>query len=250
MPYRSPTLPCANQQTARPTLLRTAGEPSRRFTCSTPAQNTPSRAQNPRSGVARTAMPVGGAGPQIEDLFPRAVSGTNGIACQTRRDTAALGPLMVARLIAGPLPGLGRGATGCDQVGESTWRPAARAAIQYLRDLGPDDVEEVVTRWINAVCDPLRDAGAGSGQRPQRLKYQSGVLDRFEQIRMTDVEYTAGTEGSRVFVTSHEDCRQGDGTPYKNVYVFRFVLRGGLIVRVDKYANPVTYAKLAGLPIG
>jgi ketosteroid isomerase-like protein len=67
---------------------------------------------------------------------------------------------------------------------------------------------------------------------------------------MTDVEYTAGTEGSRVFVTSHEDCRQGDGTPYKNVYIFRFVLRGGLIVRVDKYANPVTYAKLAGLPIG
>jgi ketosteroid isomerase-like protein len=67
---------------------------------------------------------------------------------------------------------------------------------------------------------------------------------------MTDVEYTAGTEGSRVFVTSHEDYRQGDGTPYKNVYVFRFVLRGGLMVSVDKYANPVTYAKLAGLPIG
>ncbi len=43
---------------------------------------------------------------------------------------------------------------------------------------------------------------------------------------------------------------QGDATPYKNVYVFRFVLRGGLMVSVDKYANPVTYAKLAGLPIG
>ena len=76
----------------------------------------------------------------------------------------------------------------------------------------------------------FRDDGVGTGQRPQRLKYQSGVLDRFEQIRMTDVEYTAGTEGSRVFVTSREDYRQGDGTPYKNVYVFRFVLRGGLIV--------------------
>ena len=53
-----------------------------------------------------------------------------------------------------------------------------------------------------------------------------------------------------MFVTSRDDYRQGDGTPYKNVYVFRFVLRGGLIVSVDKYANPVTYAKLAGLPIG
>jgi len=38
------------------------------------------------------------------------------------------------------------------------------------------------------------------------------VLDRFEQIRMTDVEYTVGTEGSRVFVTSRGDYRQGDGT--------------------------------------
>jgi ketosteroid isomerase-like protein len=76
------------------------------------------------------------------------------------------------------------------------------------------------------------------------------VLDRFEQIRMTDVEYTVGTEGGRVFVTSRGDYRQGDGTACKNVYVFRFVLRGGLIVSVDEYANPVTYAKLAGLPIG
>lgn len=86
--------------------------------------------------------------------------------------------------------------------------------------------------------------------KDETLKYQRGVLDRFEQILMTDVEYTVGTEGSRVFVTSRGDYRQGDGTPYKNVYVFRFVVRGGLIVSVDEYANPVTYAKLAGLAIG
>ena len=86
--------------------------------------------------------------------------------------------------------------------------------------------------------------------KEETLQYQRGVLDRFEQIRMTDVEYTVGTVGGRVFVTSRGDYRQGDGTAYKNVYVFRFVLRGGLIVSVDEYANPVTYAKLAGLPIG
>ena len=39
-----------------------------------------------------------------------------------------------------------------------------------------------------------------------------------------------------------------DTTSY--TYVFRFVLRGGLIVSVDEYANPVTYAKLAGWPTG
>lgn len=35
-----------------------------------------------------------------------------------------------------------------------------------------------------------------------------------------------------------------------NVYVFRFEIQDGRIHRVDEYANPVTYALLAGLPIG
>jgi hypothetical protein len=32
--------------------------------------------------------------------------------------------------------------------------------------------------------------------------------------------------------------------------VFRFAVDGGKIQRVDEYANPVTFAKLADLPIG
>jgi hypothetical protein len=34
------------------------------------------------------------------------------------------------------------------------------------------------------------------------------------------------------------------------VYVFRLAIADGKITRVDGYANPVTFAKLAGLPIG
>jgi ketosteroid isomerase-like protein len=40
------------------------------------------------------------------------------------------------------------------------------------------------------------------------------------------------------------------GTPYQNVYVFKFTLRDGLIARILEYANPVPFAKLMGLPIG
>jgi hypothetical protein len=46
MPYRSPTLPCANQQTARPTLLRTAGEPSRQ-----PTNKAPDRPGTVAAGI-------------------------------------------------------------------------------------------------------------------------------------------------------------------------------------------------------
>jgi hypothetical protein len=38
--------------------------------------------------------------------------------------------------------------------------------------------------------------------------------------------------------------------PYPNVHVFRFEIEDGLIRRVDEYANPVTFARRSGLPIG
>ena len=81
--------------------------------------------------------------------------------------------------------------------------------------------------------------------------YQRGVLDRFSRLHMVDPEYTVSPDGDRVFVTARGDYVQEDGNvPYNNVYVFRFAIADGKIRHVDEYANPVTYAKLAGLPIG
>jgi ketosteroid isomerase-like protein len=34
------------------------------------------------------------------------------------------------------------------------------------------------------------------------------------------------------------------------VHIFRFTFRGGQIAHIAEYANTVTYAKLAGMPIG
>ena len=81
--------------------------------------------------------------------------------------------------------------------------------------------------------------------------YQRGVLGRFSRLHMVDPEYTVSPDGDRVFVTAKGDYLQEDGNvPYNNVYVFRFAIADGKIHRVDEYANPVTYAKLAGLPLG
>ena len=81
--------------------------------------------------------------------------------------------------------------------------------------------------------------------------YQHGVLSRFSRLHMIDPEYTVSPDGDRVFVTAKGDYVQEDGhKPYNNVYVFRFAIAEGKIHRVDEYANPVTFAKLAGLPIG
>jgi hypothetical protein len=64
-------------------------------------------------------------------------------------------------------------------------------------------------------------------------------------------EYTVSPDGKLVFATMSGDYIQADGSrPYTNVYVFRFAISDGKIQRVDEYANPVTFARLAGIPIG
>jgi ketosteroid isomerase-like protein len=83
------------------------------------------------------------------------------------------------------------------------------------------------------------------------LDYQRATLARFSRIHMVDPEYTVSPAGELVFATMTGDYVQADGNQsYNNVYVFRFAIADGKIQRVDEYANPVTFAKLAGIPIG
>ena len=78
------------------------------------------------------------------------------------------------------------------------------------------------------------------------VDYQRATLARFSRIHMVDPEYTVSPDGDLVFATMKGDYVQGDGNrSYNNVYVFRFAIDGRKIKRVDEYANPVTFAKLA-----
>ena len=81
------------------------------------------------------------------------------------------------------------------------------------------------------------------------VEYQRKTLDAFSQLRMCDVQITTTAGGDTVFVEARGDYVSKEGKPYNNVYIFKFVLEGGKIAKVFEYANPVTYALLAGLPI-
>lgn len=81
-------------------------------------------------------------------------------------------------------------------------------------------------------------------------EYQRVTLERFAQIRMTDQTFYRVEDGETVFATSTGDYRTADDRSYTNVYVFRFIVRDGRITHVDEYANPITFARLAGLPFG
>lgn len=82
-------------------------------------------------------------------------------------------------------------------------------------------------------------------------EYQTKTLKAFSQIRMFDQTFYESTDGQTVFVECKGDYVAAEGKRhYNNIYVFKFVGRNGLLEEVLEYANPVTYAKLAGLPIG
>jgi ketosteroid isomerase-like protein len=68
---------------------------------------------------------------------------------------------------------------------------------------------------------------------------------------LTDLALYATDDGGTVFAEARGDLIQaGTGTPYHNVYVFKFTLRDGQITHIAEYGNPVTFAKLAGMPVG
>ncbi len=68
---------------------------------------------------------------------------------------------------------------------------------------------------------------------------------------MLDQQFYASDDGSTVFMEAKGDLMQGaTSAPYNNVYIFKFVFEGGKVIHISEYANPVTYAKLMGLPLG
>lgn len=79
--------------------------------------------------------------------------------------------------------------------------------------------------------------------------YQAATFKRFSQLRMLNKQLTVSYDGSVVFLESIGDYIAADGRPYKNVYVFKFLIKDHLIAEVLEYANPITFALLANLPI-
>ena len=119
--------------------------------------------------------------------------------------------------------------------------------IATVEGLFTDDVVEIIP--LSGTGDPT--PGAVFEGKEQVMGYQHLILKNFSQIRFINPVYTASGDGSAVFFEAHGDLIETQsGKPYNNVYIFKFTLRAGLIAHIAEYANPVTFNKLMGLPIG
>jgi ketosteroid isomerase-like protein len=109
------------------------------------------------------------------------------------------------------------------------------------------DVVEVIPFAPNGRPEPF---GVFTG-KDAVLKYLENIVRAFSRRALTDLALYATGDGGTVFAEATGDLIQaGTGTPYRNVYVFKFTFRDGKIAHIAEYANPVTFAKLTGMPIG
>ena len=78
-----------------------------------------------------------------------------------------------------------------------------------------------------------------------------GIIDNFTRTVLVDKQFYVSDDGNAVFAEAKGDLIQGHtSVPYNNVYIFKFIFEGGKIIHISEYANPITFAKLVGLPVG
>jgi ketosteroid isomerase-like protein len=132
------------------------------------------------------------------------------------------------------------------------------AAQAFVRSLEQRDLDIITPHLADGVVEtvPLSMSGEPGplvvfDGKEQVLGYLNTILDNFSQVVLRDAEYFVANDGGTVFMEAKGDLVQaGTDTSYRNTYVFKFELSGGSIDHIVEYANPVTYAKLMGLPIG
>ena len=87
--------------------------------------------------------------------------------------------------------------------------------------------------------------------KPAVLGHVRGVIDRYKRIKLINQVYTVAQDPTVVFLEAQGDMMVvKDSQQYANLYIYKFVLRDGLICHISEYANPVTFAKVNDLPLG
>ncbi|GAB7045514.1 nuclear transport factor 2 family protein [Catenuloplanes indicus] len=104
----------------------------------------------------------------------------------------------------------------------------------------PDVVEEVPMSF---------DGGPAPAEvltgRDAVLEFLGGLTTMIGKVSWLDREFTVDEAAGVVMVECRGDVLlAGSGAPYRNRYVYKFVIRNGLIQLIREYANPITVAGL------
>ncbi len=139
-----------------------------------------------------------------------------------------------------------------------TAKSSIETVSAYFRALELRDKDALVPLLSSDVVEVIPFSIAGGSApfaefkgREAVLGYVSRIFENFSRTVLVDKSFHATEDGRVVFVEAKGDLVSArTSAPYRNVYVFKFELEGGKIVHITEYANPVTFAKAMGMPVG
>lgn len=128
----------------------------------------------------------------------------------------------------------------------------------YLNALEAQNLETVSSLLSDAPAIDIPFSNTGElapwftfDGREQALGYIATIFENFSQVKLVERATYVGDDGNTAFVEAKGDLIQRNtDASYRNVYVFKLSMQDGRISHVREYANPVTFAKLMGIPLG
>lgn len=131
-------------------------------------------------------------------------------------------------------------------------RSALDVAKDYVKFIETGDREGIANSLADDVVqifpissDPTGDPQGIFSGKEEVVDYTYGLFRKFTGLRWPDPEWTESADGKRAFLEGRGDAivvKSGDR--YSNVYVTRFDVEDGLIVRIAEYANATLYVSL------
>ena len=131
-------------------------------------------------------------------------------------------------------------------------------ADAYLNALEAQDLETISSLLADAPTIDIPFSNTGDlapwftfEGREQALGYIGTIFQNFSQVKLVERTTYIADDGQTAFVEAKGDLIQRDtNASYRNVYVFKLSMQDGRITHVREYANPATFAKLMGIPLG
>ncbi|GLY97287.1 nuclear transport factor 2 family protein [Actinoplanes sp. NBRC 103695] len=126
---------------------------------------------------------------------------------------------------------------------ETYFRALQEKTPELVEPLLADDVVEAVRMSLDGSLEPWNVFDGKAAV----LGYLNSIMTRFSTVRMADLEFYTDERAGVVFAEGRGELVRADtGRPYKNLYVFKFLIVDDKIRRIDAYGNPIAYAKMAG----
>lgn len=131
-------------------------------------------------------------------------------------------------------------------------RGALEVAQEYVRFIETGDREGIERSLAEDVEQifPISSEATGAPQglfvgKQEVLDYTYGLFRKFEDLHWPDPEWTESADGRTAFLEGRGDATvTHSGQHNSNVYVTRFDVEGGQIVRIAEYANATLYESL------